>query len=92
MNVRSAALLLLLAALLVGAFLTAGGHGSAQAAKTPATCSFLLNDSFANDSVPWVSGPSGKSGRRRHRAATRSATRILPSTTRPVRITVSPVS
>ena len=54
MNVRHAALLLLLAALLVGAFLAVGGHGSAEAAKTPATCSFLLNDSFADDSVPWV--------------------------------------
>ena len=57
MNVRRAALLLLLADLLVGAFLAVGDHGSAQAAKTPATCSFLLNDAFANDSVPWVLGP-----------------------------------
>ncbi len=62
MNMRPAALLLLLAALLVGAFLAVGGHGSAQAVKTPATCSFLLNDSFASDSVPWVLGPEWEIG------------------------------
>ena len=62
MNVRRAALLLLLAALLVGAFLAVNGHGSAQAAKTPATCGFLLVDSFANNSLGWTLGPEWEIG------------------------------
>jgi hypothetical protein len=46
MNMRLAALPLLLTALAVGVFLAVGGHGSAEAAKTPATCSFLLLEGF----------------------------------------------
>ena len=62
MNVRRAAMLLLLAVVLVGAFLAVGGHGSAKAAKTPATCGYLLRDSFANDSAGWTLGPEWEIG------------------------------
>jgi len=62
MNVRPAALPLLLAALVVGAFLAVGDHGSAEAAKTPATCSFPLFDSLADNSVHWVLVPAWEIG------------------------------
>src|SRR4249920_783494 len=62
MNMRRAALLLPLAALSVGAFLAVNGHGSAQAAKTPSTCGFLLRDSFANNSLGWTLGPEWEIG------------------------------
>src|SRR5687767_13281039 len=62
MNVRRAALLLLLAASLVGASLAVGDHDSAQAAKTPATCSFLFRDSFENNSAGWGFGPEWEIG------------------------------
>jgi hypothetical protein len=62
MNVRRAALLLLPAVLLVGAFLAVGGHGAAEAAKAPATCGFLFADSFADDSRGWTFGPEWEIG------------------------------
>src|SRR5687768_15470836 len=62
MNVRRAAILLFLAASSVGAFLAVGGHGSAEAAKSPATCSFLFLDSFADNSRGWTFGPEWEIG------------------------------
>ena len=62
MNVRRATILLLLTASVVGAFLGFGGHGSAEAAKAPATCIELLHDSFADNSVPWVLDPEWEIG------------------------------
>jgi hypothetical protein len=50
MNVRRAALLLLLAVSVGGAFFAVDDHGSAEAAKTPATCGYLFTDSFADNS------------------------------------------
>ena len=54
MNVRLATILLLVTALMIGAFLAIGGHGSAEAAKRPATCINLLYDTFADNSVPGI--------------------------------------
>ena len=62
MNVRLATILLLVAALVIAAFLAIGGHGSAEAAKRPATCINLLYDTFADNSVPWVLGPEWEIG------------------------------
>jgi hypothetical protein len=57
MNVRVATILLLVAALVGGAFVVFGGHGSAEAARAPATCHEMLHDSFSDHSVPWDLGP-----------------------------------
>jgi large repetitive protein len=57
MNVRRAALLLLLAASVGGAFFAVDDHGSAEAAKTPATCVYLFTDSSADNSRGWTFGP-----------------------------------
>ena len=62
MNMRRAALLLLMAAFVVGAFVAVGGHGSAEAAKTPATCSIRLSESFADNSAGWAFGPEWEIG------------------------------
>ena len=62
MNVRRVTILLLLSASAVGVFLGFGGHGSAEAAKAPATCIELLHDSFTNDSIPWVFDPEWEIG------------------------------
>ena len=57
MNMRLAALSVVLAALVAGVFVAVGGHGSAEAAKTPGTCIEMLHDSFSDHSVPWDLGP-----------------------------------
>ena len=62
MNVRLATILLVLTVLSVGASLELGGRGSAEAAKAPTTCGFLLVDSFANNSLGWTLGPEWEVG------------------------------
>ena len=61
MNMRRAALPLLLAASVVGAF-AVGAHGSTEAAKTPSTCSFLLLEGFEDNSIGWGLGPEWEIG------------------------------
>ena len=62
MNVRLATILLLVTALMIGAFLAIGGHGSAEAARRPATCINLLYDTFADGSGPGGLGPGREIG------------------------------
>ena len=62
MNMRLAALSVVLAALVAGVFVAVGGHGSAEAAKTPGTCIEMLHDSFSDHSVPWDLGPEWQIG------------------------------
>ena len=59
---RLAALSVVLAALVAGVFVAVGGHGSAEAAKTPGTCIEMLHDSFSDHSVPWDLGPEWQIG------------------------------